>query len=185
MKTSPSLERIRPDNLVFLTAECRYGALLMARTSRGICAIELGDSQEELTTRFLSRFPQAQCQPDDPDSNQWLPLLQTYMEDPNQSLNIPFDIQGTEFQRKVWSTLQDIPSGTTLTYAELAQKIGQPTAVRAVANACSRNVLAVAIPCHRAVRTDRGLSNFRWGQQRKTDILQHEFNMSGIPDSLF
>ncbi len=107
------------------------------------------------------------------------------MDDPNRSLNMPLDIQGTPFQRQVWSALQRIPAGTTLTYAELARRIGQPTAVRAVAGACARNVLALAIPCHRAVRSDKGLAAFRWGRQRKAAILQHEYEMSGMSDSLF
>lgn len=172
-------------SLVFQTADCRYGALLVVGTAKGICAIELGDSREELASRFRQRFPEAQCKPEDPCLAQWLPAILAYMDDPNRSLNLPLDIQGTPFQRKVWAALQDIPSGTTLTYSELARKIGQPSAVRAVGHACARNVLAVAIPCHRAVRTDRGLADFRWGQKRKADILQHEYEMSGIPGSLF
>ncbi len=126
--------------LVFQTADCRYGALLVAGTARGICAIELGDSREDMASRFRQRFPEAQCKPEDPCLTQWLPAVLAYLDDPNRSLNVPLDIQGTPFQRKVWAALQGIPAGTTLTYSELARKIGQPSAVRAVGNACARNV---------------------------------------------
>ena len=162
----------------FALVECSLGWLVVAATERGVCMIEFGDEPESLKSELKTRFAKAELRDDDPTFSELVGRVVDYVEAPKHGLNLPLDIQGTVFQRKVWEALRDVPAGTTATYAEIAQRIGKPTAVRAVAGACSANKLAVAIPCHRIVRSDGSLSGYRWGVHRKRKLLKRESEAS-------
>lgn len=162
----------------FAMAECSLGSLLVAETAQGICAISLGDEPEPLLLEFQARFAGADLLPPDPAFDDKVARVIALMEDPHRNLSLPLDIRGTVFQQRVWQALQQIPPGTTLSYQELAEKIGQPAAARAVASACAANTLAVAIPCHRIVRRDGSLSGYRWGVERKRALLEREHEES-------
>ncbi len=165
-------ERIR-----YGIATTRLGTLLVARTSRGICAIEFGDDAAAIKAQLARRFPQASLVADDePEADTALRAVARYVDDANgeRSLSLPLDIVGTAFQRRVWEALTKIPVGETATYAELAANVGNPSAVRAVAAACAANPVALAVPCHRAVRSDGGLGGYRWGLARKRALLERE-----------
>jgi AraC family transcriptional regulator of adaptative response/methylated-DNA-[protein]-cysteine methyltransferase len=159
----------------YTTAPCYLGWVLVAATTRGICAIALDDDPATLATNLRAEFPQAHIQQTaDPAFAEWVAQVVAFIEAPAQGLSLPLDIQGTAFQRRVWEALQAIPAGQTATYAEVAARIGQPTAARAVARACAANRLAVAIPCHRVVRGDGTAGGYRWGTARKDALLQTE-----------
>jgi AraC family transcriptional regulator of adaptative response/methylated-DNA-[protein]-cysteine methyltransferase len=160
--------------IVFGTTQCELGSVLVARSERGIRAILLGDDSTTLMRDFELRFPDATPAIGDTGFEQLLAKVVEAMETPGLKLDIPLDVQGTVFQQRVWRTLQDIPAGSTASYAEIAARVGSPRSVRAVGRACAANDLAVAIPCHRAVRSDGGLSGYRWGGERKRALLQRE-----------
>jgi AraC family transcriptional regulator of adaptative response/methylated-DNA-[protein]-cysteine methyltransferase len=153
---------------------CALGWVLVAATRRGVCAIEFGDDAQALESRLRARFPQAQFEPADAEFGHWIARVLSYLEQPQGLLELPLDVQGTVFQRRVWQALQAIPAGETASYAEIAGRIGQPGASRAVGRACAGNPVAVAIPCHRAVRADGALSGYRWGIARKAELLRRE-----------
>ena len=155
-------------------AECPLGWIALAGTRKGICSIEFGDSAEALETALRERFPNAARVTDDPELSRWLAELLTYLESPGTRLDLPLDVEGTAFQRRVWTALQEIPPGSTLSYGELAAQLDQPKAARAVARACACNPVAVAIPCHRVVRSDGHLGGYRWGVERKRRLLELE-----------
>jgi AraC family transcriptional regulator of adaptative response/methylated-DNA-[protein]-cysteine methyltransferase len=155
-------------------AACYLGWVLVAATERGVCVIEFGDRPEDLRRRLPVRFPRADLVNDDADFAAWVTQVLQFIEAPKQGLDLPLDIQGTAFQQRVWKALQAIPAGSTATYAEVAKQIGHPAAVRAVANACASNPVAVAIPCHRVVRTGGHLGGYRWGVERKQTLLDRE-----------
>ncbi len=157
----------------YATTGTSLGPLLVASTERGICSISLGDSAEALVERLKKRFPKAELA-DDAEFRATLGCVVSLIERPGERFDLPLDIRGTAFQRQVWEALRLIPRGTTLTYAELATLIGRPSSVRAVANACGANELAVVIPCHRIVRTNGGLGGYRWGIERKRALLEVE-----------
>jgi AraC family transcriptional regulator of adaptative response/methylated-DNA-[protein]-cysteine methyltransferase len=148
--------------------------IIVAATPKGVCGIEFGDSAHALVDRLRARFPNASFEPGDPEFRHWVGRVLAYIEQPRGLLDLPLDIQGTVFQRRVWQALRDIPSGSTASYAEVAERIGQPKAARAVARACATNALAVAVPCHRVVRGDGSLSGYRWGPERKAELLRRE-----------
>jgi AraC family transcriptional regulator of adaptative response/methylated-DNA-[protein]-cysteine methyltransferase len=148
--------------------------VLVAGTDQGICAIELGDTPEGLQARLQERFPLADLQEGAAAFRDWVQQVLVFLEAPGDRLDLPLDIQGTAFQRRVWLALRDIPAGTTLSYSAVAARIGQPKATRAVAQACASNKLAVAIPCHRVVRQDGDLGGYRWGIPRKQALLGRE-----------
>lgn len=156
------------------------GWVLVAATHRGICAIHLGDTAEELTTQLQHQFPNAQLRESDPTFETWIEQVIALIETPQRSLTLPLDIQGTAFQQRVWQALQDIPPGSTASYSAIAQQIGNPKAVRAVARACAANQLAVAVPCHRVVGSDGSLRGYRWGSDRKRALLEREATQSAI-----
>jgi AraC family transcriptional regulator, regulatory protein of adaptative response / methylated-DNA-[protein]-cysteine methyltransferase len=160
---------------------CGLGVILVAATPRGVCAIEFGDSAHDLVDRLRQRFSNATLEPADTVFRQWIGKILAFIEHPQGLLDMPLDIQGTVFQQRVWNALQDIPSGQTASYAQVAEKIGQPTAVRAVARACATNQVAVVIPCHRVVRSDGSLSGYRWGAERKAELLRREALRQGDP----
>jgi AraC family transcriptional regulator of adaptative response/methylated-DNA-[protein]-cysteine methyltransferase len=158
----------------FALGECSLGALLVATTERGVCAILLGSDPEELVHHLERRFPRAKLVGGDAEYEGMIAKVVGLIEKPEVGLDLPLDIRGTAFQQRVWRALRQIPSGKTSTYSEIAKAIGAPTAVRAVARACAANALAVAIPCHRVVRTDGDLSGYRWGVERKRELLARE-----------
>ena len=158
----------------FALGQCSLGAILVAESARGICAISLGDDAETLLHELQQRFPQATLIGADAAFEQRVAQIVGLVEAPGTGTELPLDIRGTAFQQRVWQALRTIPAGETLSYAELAQRIGSPEAVRAVGSACAANVLAVAIPCHRVVRSDGGLSGYRWGVARKQALLERE-----------
>jgi AraC family transcriptional regulator, regulatory protein of adaptative response / methylated-DNA-[protein]-cysteine methyltransferase len=153
---------------------CALGLVLVAATQRGICTVEFGDDANELMQCLVKRFPHAQVLQEDAQFGAWLSKLLAYIHLPHKALDLPLDVRGTVFQQQVWKALQDIPLGHTLSYSEVAQRIGKPKAVRAVATACASNVLAIAIPCHRVVRSNGELSGYRWGVERKRSLLDAE-----------
>jgi AraC family transcriptional regulator of adaptative response/methylated-DNA-[protein]-cysteine methyltransferase len=162
------------ERISYAIADSSLGPLLVAATQRGVCAIEFGASTEELRTRLAARFPGAELLADDPVFGATLAAVLTLVETPARGHELPLDIQGTAFQRRVWAALVAIPVGSTASYADVAAQIGQPGAARAVAGACAANSLAVAIPCHRVVRGDGNLSGYRWGTERKRILLERE-----------
>lgn len=158
----------------FAVAACSLGAILVASSARGVCAVLLGDDPDALTRDLQDRFPQARLRGDDPKFATRVALVVGFVEAPRIGLDLPLDIRGTAFQQRVWQALREIPPGQTASYADIAQRIGSPKAVRAVAQACAANHIAVAIPCHRVVRTDGSLSGYRWGVERKQALLMME-----------
>jgi AraC family transcriptional regulator of adaptative response/methylated-DNA-[protein]-cysteine methyltransferase len=167
-------EKGRGMTIRFAIGECWLGAILVAATSKGVCAILLGDDPEALLNDLHDRFAQAELIGGDASFEHWVADVVGFVDHPARGLRLPLDIQGTVFQQRVWQALQEIPVGSTVTYTQLAQHIGRPTAIRAVASACAANPIAVAIPCHRVVRTDGSLSGYRWGIDRKRNLLDRE-----------
>jgi len=158
----------------FAVGECSLGSILVAATDKGVCAIEFGDDPDALVHALQDRFPKAQLVGGDHTFEQLVAKVVGFIEAPARGLDLPLDIRGTAFQKRVWNAIRDIPAGATASYAELARRIGRPSASRAVAQACASNTLAVAIPCHRVVRRDGGLSGYRWGVERKEALLTRE-----------
>ena len=158
----------------FALAECSLGAILVASSDRGVCAILLGDDPEALLRDLQDRFPQAELRGAELDYEETVARVIGLVEAPGLGLDLPLDVRGTAFQQRVWQALREIPAGSTLSYAELARRIGAPNGARAVAGACAANALAVAIPCHRVVRNDGVLSGYRWGVERKQALLERE-----------
>ncbi len=158
----------------FAVAPSSLGSVLVASTAKGICAIDLGADPATLIKDFRGRFPAATLVGDDPEFGLRMARVVSLIETPQPGCDLPLDIRGTAFQRRVWEALQRIPCGETLTYTELAARIGAPRAARAVARACATNALAVAVPCHRVVRSDGDLAGYRWGIARKRALLDRE-----------
>lgn len=164
----------------FAIAECSLGAILVAASAKGVCAIQLGDDPDTLARDLQDRFPSAVLIGDDPGFEQLTAKVVALVEAPALGLDLPLDLRGTVFQQRVWQALRAIPAGSTASYGEIARRIGAPKAVRAVAQACASNALAVAIPCHRVVRTDGALSGYRWGVERKRALLQREGALEAV-----
>jgi AraC family transcriptional regulator of adaptative response/methylated-DNA-[protein]-cysteine methyltransferase len=158
----------------FAIGESWLGPILVAASGKGVCAILLGDDPDELAHDFEDRFPEAELIGGDAEFEQLVAKVVGFVEMPSIGLDLPLDIRGTAFQQRVWEALRKIPAGSTASYADIAKQIGQPKSVRAVAQACGANALAVAIPCHRVVRTDGSLSGYRWGVERKEKLLRRE-----------
>lgn len=158
----------------FALGLCSLGSILVASSARGVCAIALGDDPEQLLRELQDRFPNAQLIGGDGAFEQLVAKVVGFIEVPALGLDLPLDVRGSAFQQRVWQALRDIPAGSTLSYSELARRIGSPKAARAVAGACAANPLALAIPCHRVVRSDGALSGYRWGVARKRALLERE-----------
>lgn len=158
----------------FALGECSMGSILVGATDRGICAILLGDEPGALLVQFQNDFPAAELQGGDAEFEQLVARVVGMVEMPWLNLELPLDVRGTAFQHRVWQALRSIPPGQTASYAEIAQRIGAPSSVRAVAQACAANRLAVAIPCHRVIRMNGELSGYRWGIARKRCLLERE-----------
>jgi len=148
--------------------------VLVAQSGRGVCAILLGDEPEALRRELQERFPAAGLSGGDAAVERLATRVAAFVEAPQAGLDLPLDIRGTDFQKRVWAVLRQIPPGRRLSYSEVAERLGAPQAVRAVARACAANALALAIPCHRVVRRDGGLSGYRWGVERKRALLERE-----------
>jgi AraC family transcriptional regulator, regulatory protein of adaptative response / methylated-DNA-[protein]-cysteine methyltransferase len=160
--------------IYFAIGECSLGSILAAQTERGVCAILIGDDAEQLVRDLQDRFPKAKLVGDAADYQDLVAKVVGLVENPKSGIDLPLDIQGTAFQKRVWKALQQIPPGTTATYTEIAATLGMPRAARAVAQACGANSLAIAIPCHRVIRNDGSLSGYRWGVERKRTLLHRE-----------
>src|SRR6266436_419892 len=158
----------------FAVGQCSLGAILVAATDKGVCAIEFDDDPDALVRSLQDRFPNARLVGGDERFAQLVAKVVGFIEAPAQGLDLPLDIRGTAFQQRVWTAIRDIPAGSTASYREIAERIGAPKAVRAVAQACASNDIAVAIPCHRVVRMDGSTSGYRWGVARKRALLARE-----------
>ena len=158
----------------FAVGQCSLGAILVAQSQRGICAILLGDDPDRLVRDLQDQFPKAEIIGCDGEFEQLIAQVVGFIEAPGMGLHLPLDVQGTAFQERVWRALREIPPGETVSYTEIAERIGSPRAVRAVAQACATNHIAVAIPCHRVVRRDGDLAGYRWGVDRKRELLRRE-----------
>ena len=158
----------------FAVGECSLGSILVARSERGVCAILLGDDPDALARELQDRFPRATLLGGDREFEELVATVVGFVEAPRVGLGLPLDVRGTAFQQRVWRALREIPVGKTVSYRELAERIGAPGSIRAVAGACAANPLAVAIPCHRVVRSDGGLAGYRWGVERKRALLRRE-----------
>jgi AraC family transcriptional regulator of adaptative response/methylated-DNA-[protein]-cysteine methyltransferase len=158
----------------FAVGQCSLGAILVAQSKRGVCAILLGDDPHQLVCDLQDQFRRANLIGADNNFEQLIAKVVVIIEAPAIGFDLPLDVRGTAFQERVWQALGEIPLGSTASYADIAQRIGAPKAVRAVAQACGANRLAVAIPCHRVVRSDGNLSGYRWGVERKRQLLDRE-----------
>jgi AraC family transcriptional regulator of adaptative response/methylated-DNA-[protein]-cysteine methyltransferase len=158
----------------FALRECSLGVALIGASAGGLCVLMLGDDRETLPRAARERFPDAEASEGGADFESLVTRALGLIEQPGQGWDFPLDIEGTPFQRRVWKALREIPPGSTTSYAQIAERIGQPRAARAVAGACAANKIAVAIPCHRVVRGDGDVSGYRWGVARKRELLARE-----------
>lgn len=174
MRPSQFRDGGRDARITFAVAECSLGPVLVAATERGVCAIDFGDDPDQLVRKLQDRFPKAELVGGEADFERTVAVVIAQVEAPQTDFDLPLDIKGTAFQQKVWAALRAIPAGKTVSYSQVARDIGKPGAVRAVAQACGANNIAVVIPCHRVVRTDGALSGYRWGVERKRELLRRE-----------
>lgn len=158
----------------FAVGECSLGSILVAQSDRGICAILMGDDPDALARDLQDTFPKAELIGGDAGFEDLVAKVVGFVEAPSIGLDLPLDVRGTAFQERVWQALREVPPGSTTSYTEIATRIGAPQAVRAVAQACAANHIAVAIPCHRVIRRDGNTSGYRWGVERKLALLERE-----------
>jgi AraC family transcriptional regulator of adaptative response/methylated-DNA-[protein]-cysteine methyltransferase len=158
----------------FSITACSLGFLLVAATEKGICSVSLADSEEALKTALCNEFPAAQVQHSEAALQELTQAILNFIARREPHIDLPLDVQATAFQWRVWQVLRSINSGETRTYTQVAEAIGQPTSVRAVARACATNPLALVVPCHRVVRTDGSMAGYRWGLERKKTLLAQE-----------
>lgn len=171
---SPKPPRASDRNITYAMAMTDLGRVLVARSDAGICAILFGDSGDDLAADLKTRFSDTPLKADNAALHSELSQVLNFIGAPSDKLDFAVDMRGTPFQCRVWTALRAIPVGVTITYAELAKRIGAPRAVRAVAGACAANPVALAIPCHRVVRSDGGLAGYRWGLERKRALRDRE-----------
>ncbi|HKP52917.1 MAG TPA: bifunctional DNA-binding transcriptional regulator/O6-methylguanine-DNA methyltransferase Ada [Chloroflexia bacterium] len=160
--------------IAYTVVPCTLGTLMVAATEKGICSVSLGDAGDALQERLAREFPAAQISRDDAVLGDWVAAILRHIEGKEPQLDLPVDVRATIFQRRVWEALRSIPYGTTRSYAQVAQAIGDPKATRAVAQACATNPVALVVPCHRVVRSDGGIGGYRWGAWRKETLLRRE-----------
>ena len=158
----------------FAIGECSLGSILVAASDRGVCAILIGDDPDALARDLQDRFPRAHLIGGDSQFEQLVAKVVGFVEAPALGLDLPLDVRGTAFQQRVWQALREIPAGRTVSYSQIASRIGAPKAVRAVGAAVGANPLAVAIPCHRVIRNDGSLCGYRWGVERKRALIERE-----------
>jgi AraC family transcriptional regulator of adaptative response/methylated-DNA-[protein]-cysteine methyltransferase len=163
-----------PETIRFVAQDCSLGVALVATTAQGVCALLLGDDAQALEAELRRRFPHAHFSAADDTCRSLADVALALVEADGARDGLPLDLRGTAFQQRVWAALRRIPPGRTATYAEIAHQIGAPKATRAVAGACAANPVAVAIPCHRVLRSDGALSGYRWGVDRKRALLARE-----------
>jgi AraC family transcriptional regulator of adaptative response/methylated-DNA-[protein]-cysteine methyltransferase len=174
-RTRDAAEAIR-----WTAGRCELGWVLVARSSRGVCAILLGDSRDAVEREARERFPGGRPIDTDVETRGALRAAIALVERPSGRLGRDLDARGTPFQRRVWRALREVPPGTTITYAALASRVGSARSARAVGAACAANPLAVAVPCHRVVRGDGSLSGYRWGLERKAELLRREADAARV-----
>ena len=162
------------DTISYATGECALGQVLVARSVKGVCAVLIGAGRDELEIDLASRFPEAKLVADEAAVHDDLAKVFRFVEKPAEGLYFPLDMRGTPFQRRVWEKLRAIPVGRTVTYTELAYWVGPLTSARAVAGACASNPIALAVPCHRVVRSNGDLAGYRWGVERKRELIRRE-----------
>jgi AraC family transcriptional regulator of adaptative response/methylated-DNA-[protein]-cysteine methyltransferase len=163
------------DTIAVAVRPSSLGMVLVGRSAQGVCAILLGDDPDDLIRDLQHRFPGATLRTAGPDLDGTVTAVVELVEAPAaRRFDVQLDLRGTTFQRRVWHALREIPAGSTVTYAEVAERIGAPGSARAVAGACAANPVAVAVPCHRVVRNDGGVSGYRWGVERKRALLERE-----------
>lgn len=158
----------------YAIVDCALGRLLVAATELGVCYVAFGDSDSEVEGHLRREYPAAEIRRDESSIQDWTQTLLEHLDGSRSCLDVPVDIKGTEFQRRVWEALVNIPYGSTRSYSEVAQSIGQPHAVRAVGRACGANPVSIVVPCHRVVRKDGGLGGYGWGLERKRSLLERE-----------
>lgn len=174
MKPGEHRQKGRHQVIRFAVGQSNLGAVLVAATDVGLCCILLGDEPDALVVDLQRRFANAELVGADDAFEEWVALVVGFVETPKLGLDLPLDVQGTAFQQRVWQALRQIPLGSTASYTEIAKAVGAPKSARAIAQACGANPLAVAIPCHRVVRSDGNLSGYRWGIERKRALLDRE-----------
>jgi AraC family transcriptional regulator, regulatory protein of adaptative response / methylated-DNA-[protein]-cysteine methyltransferase len=162
------------DTISYATGDSALGRVLVARSISGVCAILIGADDNELVTDLAARFPEAELVADEAVVHDDLAKVTRFVDKPTEGLDLPLDLRGTPLQRRVWEALRAIPVGTMVTYSELANSIGAPNAVRAVAGACAANPIALAVPCHRVVGSDGDLTGYYWGVERKRELIKKE-----------
>jgi AraC family transcriptional regulator of adaptative response/methylated-DNA-[protein]-cysteine methyltransferase len=162
------------DIIQYGIGESSLGSVLVARSDKGLCAVLIDTDPHALERDLRGRFPNTKFVGADAGFEKLVSKVVRFVEDPSRNLDVPLDERGTDFQRHVWKALCEIPLGSTASYTDVANKIGQPKSARAVAQACSANSMAVVIPCHRVVRSDGRMSGYRWGAERKKILLQRE-----------
>jgi len=164
--------------ITYTTASCKFGRLLVAATERGICSVALGDNDTELTAGLFAEYPNASIDAQNTSMgtslDSWIEKVLAGLNGQTPCIDLPLDIQATAFQWRVWEELRRIPFGETRSYQQIAEAIGKPKAVRAVASACAGNHAALIIPCHRVIRGDKSLGGYRWGMERKRKLLEKE-----------
>ena len=158
----------------YVIVDCNLGKLLVAATERGICSVTLGDEEKSLQQELIKEFSRAEIKADDSLLKSSVNEILAHLEGKQPRLNLPLDVQATAFQKMVWEELQRIPYGETASYSQVAERLGKPSATRAVARACATNPVALITPCHRVVRSDGNLSGYRWGVERKKKLLEQE-----------
>lgn len=174
MTPSEYREGGKSTEIQFATAQCSLGGVIVGQTARGVCFIAMGDDHSALQRQLVAQFPKAQLIAGDAKFARTIDAVVRAIEAPAKEWKLPLDVQGTVFQQRVWQALRQIPPGTTKTYTEIAEMLGMPKAVRAVARACATNPVAVAVPCHRVIRGDGSLAGYRWGLERKRKLLDRE-----------
>lgn len=175
--TNPKTSTKESNTIRYAIANCFLDNLLVAQTDQGICAVSFGNSETELLETLNQQYPDVARNRDEELLDSFVGVILNYLEGKQTKLNLPIDIQSTAFQQKVWQHLQTIPYGSTRTYQEIAQALNKPTASRAVAQACAKNPVALIIPCHRVIKTDRTLGGYRWGEERKKALIEWEQNI--------
>jgi AraC family transcriptional regulator of adaptative response/methylated-DNA-[protein]-cysteine methyltransferase len=168
------IRRWIPDEIRFAIGDCSLGLVLIAQSTRGVCSVLLGDDRDALRRDLETRFDGAVLIEDAHGLEALARSVVAFVESPGSELDVPLDVRGSEFQRRVWNALRQIPAGATATYTEIAERLGMPTGARAVARACATNPLAIVIPCHRVIARDGSLSGYRWGLDRKRALLETE-----------
>ncbi|HET6142637.1 MAG TPA: bifunctional DNA-binding transcriptional regulator/O6-methylguanine-DNA methyltransferase Ada [Candidatus Acidoferrales bacterium] len=161
-------------NISYTIAESSLGRVLVAGTERGISAVYLGDKDSDLAATLREEYPQAEIQTTPENKSKWVRAIVAHLDESSSPIDLPTDVKGTAFQRRVWQALREIPLGATRTYSDVARAIGQPTAIRAVGHACATNPASIVVPCHRVIRTDGSLGGYRWGLHRKQNLLEKE-----------